>query len=134
MILQNVAHSDMKLTKKALVDIDEVIFPENSSMHIVRSVIEENKCAFNLIKPNYKNIAKINKLHDEGWYIAFFSYVIWTKVDMENYYEFMWERLERWGCKFDELSTSVKEDTQVYDLIIDNKSINKIGGDLVSTE
>lgn len=103
--------------KVALVDVDETIcfYPNN-----------ERK--YNLAVPNKDNIAKINKLYDEGWKILY-----WTarggsdksKSEGRCYYDFTWKQLESWGCKFHDLSTGSKG-TYIKppnDLIIDDKAI-----------
>ena len=48
--------------KVALVDIDETI-----------CFYEEGKRRYDLAKPDYDNISKINKLYDEGWYIIYWT-------------------------------------------------------------
>ena len=47
--------------KTALVDIDETI------------CFYPNERRYNLSEPNFKNIAKINKLYDEGWKIIYWT-------------------------------------------------------------
>lgn len=101
--------------KVALVDIDETIcfFP--------------NKRRYDLAVPNQENITKINKMYDEGWKIIY-----WTarggseksKRTGRCYYEFTWQQLKGWGCKFQELSTGTKGDyiKPPYDLVIDDKA------------
>ena len=73
------------------------------------------------------NIAKINQLHDEGWYIIY-----WTarggseksKKAGKCYYDFTWKQLVSWGCKFHDLSTGTKGKyiKPPYDLEIADKS------------
>ena len=83
----------------ALVDIDETI----SYYPGVRS--------YEFAEPIKENIAKINKLHDEGW-----SIVYWTARGSSQkskelglcYYDFTWKQLLSWGCKFSDLSTGTK--------------------------
>jgi hypothetical protein len=99
----------------ALVDIDETIcfFP--------------GKRRYDLAVPSLPNIAKINKMHDEGWYIIY-----WTarggsersKKEGRCYYDFTHKQLEDWGCKFHELCTGTKGKyiKPPYDLVIDDKS------------
>jgi len=101
--------------KTALVDIDETIcfYPEKRS--------------YDLAEPDQDNIAKINKLHDEGWKIIY-----WTarggseksKKLGKCYYDFTWKQLESWGCKFHELCTGTKGNylKPPYDLVIDDKA------------
>jgi hypothetical protein len=98
-----------------LVDIDETIcfYPD--------------KRQYNLAEPSHENIAKINKLYDDGWEVIY-----WTarggseksKKAGTCYYEFTWKQLESWGCKFHDLSTGTKGKCvkPIYDLVIDDKS------------
>ena len=99
----------------ALVDIDETIcfFP--------------NKRQYDQAEPSEENIAKINKLYDEGWRIIY-----WTarggsdksKAAGRCYYDFTWKQLESWGCKFHDLSTGTKGDhiKPPYDMVVDDKA------------
>ena len=101
--------------KVALVDIDETIcfYPDKRS--------------YNLAKPNHENIAKINKLYDEGWKIIY-----WTarggseksKKEKKCYYDFTYAQLTDWKCKFHELSTGSKGNyvKPPCDLVIDDKA------------
>ena len=101
--------------KVALVDIDETVchYPD--------------KRRYDLAQPLTENIAKINKLYDEGWHIIY-----WTarggsdksKAAGRCYYDFTWKQLESWGCKFHDLSTGSKGKyiKPACDLVIDDKS------------
>jgi hypothetical protein len=101
--------------KVALVDIDETIcfFPEERR--------------YDLAEPSQENIAKINNLYDQGWRIVY-----WTarggsdksKKEGRCYYDFTWEQLKSWGCKFHELNTGSKGKflKPPYDLVIDDKA------------
>ena len=101
--------------KVALVDIDETI------------CFYKEERRYNLAEPNKDNIAKINKLYDEGWKIIY-----WTarggseksKKAGKCYYEFTWQQLKRWGCKFHELSTGTKGNyiKPPSDIVIDDKA------------
>ena len=101
--------------KVALVDIDETI------------CFYSGKRSYNLAEPSKENIAKINKLYDEGWHIVY-----WTarggseqsKKDGKCYYDFTWKQLESWGCKFNDLSTGTKGKhiKPPYDLVVDDKA------------
>ena len=102
--------------KVVLVDIDETI-----------CFYEEGKRRYDLAIPNYDNIAKINKLYDEGWRVIY-----WTarggseksKKAGSCYYEFTYQQLQTWGCKFHELSTGSKGNyiKPPSDLVIDDKA------------
>tara|TARA_R110000751_G_scaffold8662_3_gene33724 strand:+ start:7 stop:423 length:417 start_codon:yes stop_codon:yes gene_type:complete len=94
----------------ALVDIDETI------------CFYSGKRKYNLAEPSQENIAKINKLFDEGWKIVY-----WTArggSSLKDYYDFTWKQLEEWGCKFHELHTGTKGlfMKPPYDLVIDDKA------------
>jgi len=75
--------------KVALVDIDETIcfYPEQRR--------------YDLSVPNNENIAKINKLYDEGWKIVY-----WTargSISGKDYREHTLSQLNNWGSKYHEL-------------------------------
>ena len=96
--------------KVALVDIDETIcfYPK--------------KRQYNLAEPSEENINKINKLYDEGWKIVY-----WTArggSSLKDYYDFTWNQLLKWGCKFHELHTGTRGRfiKPPYDLVIDDKA------------
>jgi len=100
--------------KTVLVDIDETI------------AFYPSERKYNLAEPNQDNIAKINKLYDEGWRVIY-----WTarggseksKAAGRCYYDFTWKQLESWGCKFHDLSTGSKGKYMKppNDMIIDDK-------------
>lgn len=101
--------------KVVLVDIDETVcfYPA--------------KRTYDLAEPHDENIAKINKLYDDGWYVIY-----WTarggseksKKEGKCYYEFTWKQLESWGCKFHDLSTGSKGKYMkpACDMVIDDKA------------
>ena len=101
--------------KVALVDIDETV------------CFYGEKRRYDLAEPHQENIAKINKMYDEGWYVIY-----WTarggsdksKAEGRCYYDFTWKQLESWGCKFHDLSTGSKGKyiKPACDLVIDDKA------------
>lgn len=96
--------------RTVLVDIDETICFYSDSRK------------YNLAEPDYDNIAKINKLFDDGWNVIY-----WTargSVSKKDYYQFTWDQLKSWGCKFHDLCTGTggKYQKPAYDLIIDDKA------------
>jgi hypothetical protein len=101
--------------KVALVDIDETI------------CFYPGKRQYDLAEPSKENIAKINKLYDEGWQIIY-----WTarggsaksKAANRCYYDYTWKQLESWGCRFHDLSTGTrgKHIKPPYDLVVDDKA------------
>jgi len=113
-------HESKKLSsddrRVVLVDVDETI-----------CFYDEGKRRYDMAKPHHDNIAKINKLHEEGWYVVY-----WTarggsqrSVSLGRcYYEFTWKQLESWGCKFHDLSTGSKGKyiKPACDLVIDDKA------------
>ena len=67
--------------------------------------------------PNRENIAKINKLYDEGHKITY-----WTargSYSGIDYYELTKSQLDDWGCKYHHLSVGEKP---AYDLLICDKT------------
>ena len=98
-----------------LVDIDETV------------AFYSGKRSYDLAEPNHDNIAKINKLYDDGWYVIY-----WTarggseksKAAGRCYYDYTWKQLESWGCKFHDLSTGSKGKyiKPALDLVIDDKA------------
>ena len=90
---------------KIFVDIDETICFYDGERYYPDAV------------PNMENIAKINKLYDEGHYIKY-----WTArgaVTGLEWYDVTLNQLKEWGCKFSELSVGEKPD---YDLLICDKT------------
>lgn len=88
------------------VDIDETI------------CYYENDRDYNVAKPYYNRIDKINKLYDEGNTIIY-----WTArgtVTQENWFHVTLNQLKSWNCKFHELRMG----KPAYDLFIDDKNIN----------
>ncbi len=101
--------------KVVLVDIDETI------------CFYGEKRRYDLAEPNEENIAKINKLHDEGWYIVYWTARGGSQKSIslgKCYYEFTWNQLESWGCKFHDLSTGSKGKyiKPACDMVIDDKA------------
>lgn len=92
---------------KIFVDIDETI------------CYYENERDYNLAKPLLERIKKINQLFDAENEITY-----WTargSVTKIDWYEITKKQLEKWGCKYHNLSVGVKPD---YDLLICDKAIN----------
>lgn len=102
-------------SKRALVDIDETI------------CFYEGKRKYENAIPNQEHINKINEMYDKGWYIIY-----WTarggseKSKSKNlcYYDFTFNQLKEWGCKFNELSTGTKGNyiKPEFDVVIDDKA------------
>ncbi|MDB4344084.1 hypothetical protein OAA40_00075 [bacterium] len=70
-----------------------------------------------LATPNMPNIAKINKLFDEGHNITY--YTARGSVTGLNWYALTEWQLREWKCKYHHLSTGEKPD---YDLLICDKT------------
>lgn len=88
------------------VDIDETI------------CYYEGERDYNLAKPYYERIEKINKLYKEGNTIVY-----WTargSVTQINWFQITYNQLVEWKCKFHELRMG----KPAYDLFIDDKNIN----------
>tara|TARA_Y100001963_G_C6593756_1_gene359221 strand:- start:12 stop:419 length:408 start_codon:yes stop_codon:yes gene_type:complete len=101
--------------KVALVDVDETICTYGE------------KRRYDLAIPIQKNIDKINKLYNDGWYIIYWTARGGSRKSIEEgrcYYDFTWNQLEGWGCKFHELSTGSKGKYRKppNDIVIDDKA------------
>lgn len=73
---------------------------------------------YNLAKPYYDRIEKINSLYNAGDTIIY-----WTArgtLTQEKWFHITLNQLNSWGCKFHELRMG----KPVYDLFIDDKNIN----------
>lgn len=98
----------------AFVDVDETIcFYDDTSNRV-----------YELAVPNFDNIGKINKLHNEGWIIIY-----WTargstqpqnKIRLDYLRDLTVEQLNTWGAKFHKIEMGDKK--PLYDLIIDDKA------------
>ena len=87
------------------VDIDETI------------CYYANKREYELALPHKENIAKINKLWEEGHSITYWSARgSKTKIDWFN---ITIDQLNKWGCKYNHLSVGEKP---AYDLLICDKT------------
>lgn len=87
------------------VDIDETI------------CFYDGERDYNLAKPNYENIEKINKLYKEDNTITY-----WTArgtVTGIDWYDVTAKQLKEWGAKYDMLSVGHKP---AYDLLICDKT------------
>ncbi len=91
--------------QKIFVDIDETI------------CFYEDKRSYDLAKPSFENIQKINKLYEEGNHITY--YTARGSGSGIDYYELTKTQLDEWGCMYHKLSTGVKP---VFDMIIDDKA------------
>jgi len=105
--------------KRALVDIDETICYYNEGERMYEKAI-----------PKFENIAKINRLYDEGWEITYWTARgAFSKVD---YYDFTFDQLINWECKFHNLVTGHRDQSVVsreclptkplFNLVIDDKA------------
>lgn len=93
------------MPKIIYVDVDETICYTPTS--------REYKNA----EPILENIAKINKLYDEGNTIVY-----WTARGSKkqiNWYTLTKQQLDNWGAKYNEL----RVDKPYYDLFIDDKTL-----------
>ena len=113
--MEHLRFSPEEEPRKVIVDIDETI------------CFYEGERRYDKAIGHTANIAKINKLYDEGWYVIYWTARGGSKKSraLERcYYEFTWGQLESWGCKFNDLSTGSKGKyiKPACDLIIDDKS------------
>ena len=97
--------------RKVIVDIDETI------------CFYSDKRQYDLAEPNYDNIAKINKLYDQGDIITY-----WTArgssqplsvLRLEQYRRLTKSQLNEWNCKYHFLELGNKPQ---FDLFIDDKA------------
>ena len=94
--------------KLVLVDIDETI------------CFYSGKRSYDLAEPHEENIAKINKLYDEGWKVIY-----WTArgtLTGFDWREVTEQQFADWGVKYHDLSFG----KPYYDLFIDDKAINSL--------
>lgn len=90
---------------KVFVDIDETICFYDGEKNYPDAI------------PDYKNIAKINKLYDDGHEITYWTARgSMTKID---WMKVTYDQLNRWGCKYHHLSVGLKP---AYDLLICDKT------------
>ena len=92
---------------RVFVDIDETICFYNGV----------DRLGYKNAIPNENNIAKINKLYDEGHEITY-----WTargSYSGIDYLELTANQLDKWGCQYHELSVGEKPN---YDLLICDKT------------
>ena len=87
------------------VDIDETICRYVDERYYAHAI------------PIQENINKINKLFGEGHKITY--YTARGSVTGINWYDITKEQLDKWGCKYHELSVGEKPD---YDLMICDKT------------
>ncbi len=93
--------------KKIYVDIDETIcFYDGVDRLGYKNAI-----------PDMDNINKINKLYDDGNYIKY--YTARGSTSEIDYYDLTKSQLDKWGCKYHDLSAGKKPD---YDLLICDKT------------
>ena len=97
--------------RKIFVDIDETI------------CFFSGKRRYDLAEPNYDNIAKINKLYDEGNIITYWtargSSDTFNVLRLEQYRRLTKSQLTEWGCKHHDLQLGTKPQ---FDLFIDDKA------------
>ena len=91
--------------KKVFVDIDETICFYSGDRVYEHAI------------PNFKNIAKINNLYDNGCEITY-----WTargSISGIDYYQLTKLQIDDWGCKYHNLRVG---DKPPYDLLICDKT------------
>ena len=97
--------------RKIFVDIDETICFYSSERR------------YDLAEPDYDNIAKINKLYDEGNIITYWTARGSSQLDnigrLDKYKAITISQLDKWGCKYHDVQLGNKPQ---FDLLIDDKS------------
>lgn len=110
--MKNEVHQKNNETLIAFVDIDETI------------CFYENDREYEMAVPNYSNIAKINKLYDDGWTITYWTARGSTQPDNQERLDYLKKltinQLITWGAKFHNLEIGDKK--PLYDLIVDDKA------------
>ena len=75
---------------------------------------------YHLAEPNYENIAKINKLYDEGNQITYYTARgTINRTRRVEFYNLTEEQLRVWGAKYHKLNVGSKP---AYDLMICDKT------------
>jgi len=96
--------------RTALIDIDETICFYNDIRR------------YDLSIPNYTNIAKVNRLYDEGYEVIY-----WTARGASSGIdstEHTAAQLKEWGCKYHDLVTGTSSNPKPhFDLLVDDKSM-----------
>lgn len=93
--------------KTVLVDVDETI------------CFYSGERSYELAEPSFENIAKINRLYDEGWKVIY-----WTargSVTGIDHSELTIRQLNSWGCRFHEVLCG-RQHKLHFDLLIDDKA------------
>ena len=93
------------MVKNIYVDIDETICRYVDERYYPHAI------------PIGENITKINKLYDEGNKITY--YTARGSVTGIDWFDITKKQLDKWGCKYHELSVGKKPD---YDLLICDKT------------
>lgn len=105
-------HQKNNKTPIAFVDIDETI------------CFYQGDRAYEDAVPSQENIAKINKLYDEGWIVVYWTARGSTQPDNKERLEYLreltYKQLVGWGAKFHRLEIGDKK--PLYDLIVDDKA------------
>lgn len=110
--MQNEIHAKNNSTLTAFVDIDETICFYNGARIYEKAI------------PNYENIAKVNRLFNQGWIIVYWTARGSSKVEDTERLQYMrrltLSQLKSWGALFDRLEIGDKK--PLYDLIVDDKA------------
>ena len=110
--MKNEKHQKNNKQPIAFVDIDETICFYNGDR------VYENAI------PSHENIAKINKLYDEGWVIIYWTARGSTQPDNKDRLDYLRaltsQQLNDWGAKHHRLEIGDKK--PLYDLVVDDKA------------
>ena len=97
--------------RKIYVDVDETI------------CFYSGKREYKLAEPNYDNIAKINKMYDQGDTITYWtargSSQLHSALGLEQHRRLTKSQLTEWGCRYHFLEVGNKPQ---FDLFIDDKA------------
>lgn len=110
--MKNEVHNKNNAALTAFVDIDETI------------CFYEGARVYEHAVPSMENIAKINRLFNEGWIIVYWTARGSTQPDNRERMEYLRHltltQLKSWGALFDRLEMGDKK--PLYDLVVDDKA------------
>jgi hypothetical protein len=110
--------------------MNQEIHHKNNTSPIAFVDIDETICfysgdrVYEQAMPSAKNIAKINKLYDNGWIIIYWTARGSSKLDNKERLDYIRDlttrQLNDWGAKFHKLEIGDKK--PLYDLVIDDRA------------
>lgn len=92
------------------VDVDETICEHDAGKNTKRD--------YSLVRPIFENIEKINKLHEQGHIIVYYT-ARGSGSKTANWFQLTLQQLHSWGARFHELRMG----KPLYDYIIDDRAL-----------